>query len=212
MTNLFNILFNKNWSACLYCSAIRCTGTCLCESCWSQLEQAMTKTQVGRDGLQVSSLWIWKSETIHNKLAYKFKNTLNPQFWQRLAELTLAKSGRSLDSKYDVFIPAPPRVTGQQDHAYLYANALSSLTGVKVLTVLNRGTDISLQKQLARSERLKRRLRVSQIPSNFSCLRPIFVDDVLTTGGTAMAAREALSVKGTLEVWTLYCRERRGLV
>jgi predicted amidophosphoribosyltransferase len=145
-------------------------------------------------------------------LSYALKEIQNPRLWLGLSELFLSQIEGDFCRKTMVLVPAPPGNSVQVDHAGRYANALSLLTGMKVVSCLERVAGSGSQKLQGRQMRLKRRLGINKNISHISGLTPILVDDIVTTGGTAKAAKLALKIKEPLQVWTLYCRPQHTLV
>ncbi len=102
-------------------------------------------------------------------------------------------------------IPSPSRHSShRKDHAFCLASALSSITGWELChnTLSFHQMSQLSQKSQRRGERLKREFILrneNQInPKNNSY---IFIDDVVTTGGTAQAAFKALKFPKQFEVW-----------
>lgn len=143
---------------------------------------------------------------ILNRLSYGLKNLECPQTWLRLAELLVLKIGQRLDPEHVALIPAPARQIGSLDHAGRLALAISDLTGVKVLTLLQRPEGTESQKKLGRQRRQMATLLPTEKHNDLNGLRPIFVDDIVTTGSTARAAKKALGEDIPLTVLTLCCR------
>lgn len=104
-------------------------------------------------------------------------------------------------------IPSP---TGRR-HSYSFALALAELLGTRVLSALEFPPErAEEQKKQKRSVRERRHL-VRREEITLSVLKAktiVLIDDVVTTGSTARAARKALGLK-KVEIWCL--AERRQL-
>ena len=104
--------------------------------------------------------------------------------------------------KKPVFIPAPPKATLTEDHATKMAQSLSAIWGGSPYWngLYRKSTDS--QKRLNQKERkgiqLSRYLPPPPRTSDY-----IFVDDVVTTGSTALAAYERLGRPPSFSVWTI---------
>ena len=108
-----------------------------------------------------------------------------------------------------ILIPLPSATNRM--HAAYFARGLSKKLGLPVHDVLifDKEDTISEQKKLRRRQRLGRRLRCREdiTLSELKASRIILIDDVITTGGTAEAARQALGLK-SVEVWCLADRRQ----
>ena len=105
-----------------------------------------------------------------------------------------------------IFIPAPSK-DGREDHATLFAKALSlAWGGSPYWNGLMRNSQ-SAQKTLDQYERRKISMSV-RLPLPPSSSTYIFVDDVLTTGSTAQAAYQALGKPLHFFSWNLAYKAR----
>lgn len=90
-----------------------------------------------------------------------------------------------------VIVPAPAKNPELKDHAFVLAKSLSEQLQLPMKSILLRPEGHAEQKELGRSERFKKELLN---PEKFSTSKTlIFIDDVVTTGATAVAAYKALS-------------------
>jgi predicted amidophosphoribosyltransferase len=110
------------------------------------------------------------------------------------------------------FIP-PPRRKRQKDHAWVLAQALADLWGRPVLDILEYDDGTArggTQKSRAADLRHERRFRPREAfdSSARGAGTLVFVDDVVTSGATAMAAYMALEDPSRFEVWTLVDRPK----
>lgn len=148
--------------------------------------------------LKVSSLFIWPKDQfpLLNKLMLLQKGPKPAAFahlW--MEELIQQKVYRHSEifPRTNTIIASAPSRGGQPDHAFHMAQLMSKKLNLRhEVGLLQRGpeTVTGPQKELAKISRRKIRLLRSEknsIPENI-----IFVDDILTTGSTALAAYEAL--------------------
>lgn len=108
-------------------------------------------------------------------------------------------------------VVAPPRISGQLDHAGAWGLALSAVFDLEIEFCLSRSGE-EPQKTLSAWERAKKKLSISQGVSPPKRGPIIFADDVVTTGGTAKAAWIALGQPPNFQVWTIGCRPKAPLV
>jgi predicted amidophosphoribosyltransferase len=109
----------------------------------------------------------------------------------------------------------PPRSKRQEDHAWALAMEFSRLWKKPILDILteNQGEKGShrIQKQLTGDQRHERRYRAKdgfELADWSQRGSLILVDDVITSGATAMAAYMALEDPSRFEVWTLVNRPK----
>ncbi len=102
----------------------------------------------------------------------------------------------------------PPRKK-KEDHAYWWAQALSSWSLASVVDCLEFDGNQKSQKLKSLKERQERKF-VRRDEYDFENAKVIFVDDTITSGGTAQAAFEALNYPDDFEVWTLVSRPQFG--
>lgn len=118
------------------------------------------------------------------------------QYWGKL----LATECLKLDLDGACIVPAAAKKPGTFDHAFALAQILSSQLQLPISNVLRR-KDTKSAKSLSKSERAS---SISFYSENFSHPGDIlFVDDVLTTGTTALESIKALNTKKKVHIVTL---------
>jgi predicted amidophosphoribosyltransferase len=105
-----------------------------------------------------------------------------------------------------VLIPVPSK-TKKEDHAFWFCRELSTLTGIPMLKALAYPPNAKSQKRKSRRERRQIRFDLAENISfeGLKVSHVILVDDIVTTGETALAARRALRPL-SFEVWALASR------
>lgn len=112
-----------------------------------------------------------------------------------------------LDSYYHspIIIPAPPGKKDFKDHAFYLGESLSRLSGYQFSPLLSRlNSTVDQQKQKNKTHRRQLRFQLNNYVSHLNSV--IFVDDILTTGSTAVAAKEVLNPSENFIVFTIAWR------
>lgn len=201
----------REWiSACARCKSLRSPICIFCKDCWERLFEIQN-----RDLLQpfysfpVYSLFTWSDENDHliRPLIYALKSGLIQRPWLDFANDFLFLRG---SIQNDILLALPPR-KNKRDHAFYWAEALSNQMQSEIFDALKVEGEAVFQKSLSLRERQKRKFIVNDGAEFNSKLSVIFVDDTITSGGTAQAVFEALDCPERFEVWTLVSKPRRGI-
>jgi predicted amidophosphoribosyltransferase len=191
----------------------------LCEKCLARLRPYLNSGENLRQQgypFPVYSLITWSDETdqFAKPLLHAFKKGWAFGAATTFAEV-LSSERRSLSEVVDpLFVHPPASVEGRRDHSWLLAQALAENWDTECLALLPKGhAPATPQKKQKAGERANRRF-VPVTQENFSHsggasgVPFVFVDDVITSGSTAMAAYMALGDPDRFEVWTLVCRPK----
>lgn len=199
--------------SCAECGSGRFPLDVLCKKCWSEIYFSCRLTH--RSGLEregetfdLFSHFVWKNDSVKT-LIHALKGGNHRSAFRKIAfEFSNERSKIGAIEKI-IFVPAPPRVDGEVDHAHLWAAELANYWGAPLFTCLKRGT-VGEQKHLSKIERSKKRLElVKNLKGrDWGQSRIVFCDDVYTTGATARAAFHALGQPPAFEVWTVACRPK----
>jgi predicted amidophosphoribosyltransferase len=186
----------------------------LCKHCYQwALKDCATGSKnvmVGGQSLKLFSTFDWEPGS-NNALSCLIRSLKggNPQLaWNHYAARFLQlRMQYPLDCRSPLLIPSPAK---HFDHARQFCESLSRLSGIPQANCLQKSTE---EKQRTHSlhERSRRRL-VSNENFTHSLVRNhhlIFVDDVVTSGFTALSALSALNANPqNFEVWCLAYRRK----
>lgn len=191
--------------------------TLLCAKCYLLCEEdaeaaPFVRTSDGNQQIGGYCLWRWipgKNEAL-SALLSTIKGGSQKKAFLGFAE-RLVQQRLCLDSYNNseaILVPAPASELGATDHAWRLAHSLSIVTGFPIGEVLEKKTKHH-QRDLGMHNRKEIQLGLIE---NFSTnlildKNVIFVDDVVTTGATALAAKANLRNCKTFEVWCLAQRE-----
>lgn len=204
--------------SCLSCGRTFFKVDLYCETCWREVFLEIDPREYS-EGLpfKVKTLFFWQDSSVRiPQLLRDLKGPLTALAMKRIA-FEMAKSRRFLLEKpykeYMMF-PCPSRRPYMKDHSFGLALALSELFSAKLrpdLLLSKSGFASGPQKRLNRFSRLSRdRIEcIGELPSEASV---IFIDDLVTTGSTAIAAYKALGCPTDFEVWAIACRKREVLL
>ena len=209
-------MFKANWNfihrwgrACLSCSFPFVGPSLFCSECekslWRRQSRVLTR-KISTKGLLVRGLFDWNPDQDRQVsqliLALKGGRALGTleYFGHRFSPALSCSDGERSDT---CLVPCPPKRAGALDHAGALAKVLSLKTGYPVREVLARELGASKQ----RTKGIQGRAKIHfQLKEQIGYKNVIFIDDVMTTGATAHAAREAMGYGSEMEVWVLAIR------
>jgi len=192
---------------CYFCSRINFSSQGACSSCWTKFGQLARVTIRNLDGFQQVSLFQLNAEPdcrVLRELLIDQKDHHRPALLSKLADrLAFVALQKSPQISAGFLFPAPS--ASGRHHAHHLAAALGQVTGFPVCDQLRlTGEHLGLQKLQGLGARHLRKMRTVSGPwQQVGKGVPIFVDDILTTGATAMAAHQALGSPANFQVWTL---------
>lgn len=121
-----------------------------------------------------------------------------------MAGQILEFAARDLPGRWDAVVPVPMhprrlRLRGV-NHASAIARAFAELSGAPLLEALTRTRDTRAQARLSGAARRRNLMGAFTASGEVSGLRVLLLDDVLTTGATALACAKALRDAGAVDV------------
>ncbi len=202
--------------SCAHCGQMFCEINLMCKNCWKILDREQNNVSNFRQWsykLPTYSLYTWREQKYLESLIYGLKGGGLDEAFERLALRFLSLKYSLSNESYQktIIVPAPASSPGARDHAYEWSFHLAQILGGEFKTPLLRG-EVVPQKQLSREARLENKMSLSNNLDMARVDKIIFADDVITSGGTAWAAFEALGRPQNFEIWTIGCRPKKVLV
>lgn len=211
--------------SCLYCGSLDRHADGLCEVCsadlWSWQEDGELFSQ-DIEGMKVHSLfhWIPGEQEVLSRLVRALKGPGGEELWKFYAEEFWRRQLPSyLDSRIPplILVPSPALVVknkgGGRDHAWLFAEGLAEASGGGLYPWLQRNSQTT-QRRKNREARRRTALKWNEaftwaeFQQKTVGKQIVFVDDIVTTGSTALAAWRCLGKPRDFAVWAL---AQRGL-
>jgi predicted amidophosphoribosyltransferase len=200
--------------SCACCQSFLPPIDLVCKECEARV--SLNRDRVLRSGypFPVYSLFEWSEESaaLIKPLIYGMKGGYAYRSAHLLtSELIFKLSATRQGIHTPRFVyPGSSSHRKRHDHAWLLAHLLAEQWRVEApLRLEFESKAEGNQKLRSQEERSKRRF---QLPEGLSPLRTnerwVFVDDVITSGSTAMAAFMALGDPEEFEVWALACRPK----
>jgi predicted amidophosphoribosyltransferase len=175
-----------------------------CNVCSQEIEKHKTPTHYSiykTPEILIRPLYLWtEKESIVKDLIHGLKGGTP---WPVLKKLSLELSQRYVADRESVIIPVPSSKVGEKDHAYLMAKIISEDQDLEFWNGLEWKNKKRNQKFLNKTQRFENQMKIIIKPPQ---KRVILIDDLVTTGATAMAAYKAFKGLNQIEVWSLACR------
>ena len=192
---------------CAYCGFFWEPIDIFCNTCWQKLSFQKTKDPAflaKNVSFKTYSLYAWSfgEEKLLKNLIYSLKGGgLSEVFGYLAYEMSL----HFHDSlKPEVFLCAPGK---KEDHSESLAKALAGIWKVPYYKIFYKTKKVR-QKNQKRSERAKLAFKVKTFNQEILTKNIVFVDDLQTTGATALAAYQALGKPAYFQSWVLVKKPR----
>lgn len=205
------------FSFCIYCASLTRKEVGLCRICKIEL-QGKTKARTHfLNGHKIRSLFLWAQDQNPevSKLVTSLKGGDNRNLWPWLVESFSSSHWNQIVNflQSSVLVPVPSKRQTNQDHSFLFAQALGEKLKIPVGFAGYTANQESQKSKGRWARRLTRFKGTHNIPG--TCTRAILVDDIVTTGATAQAvilhieAQRKSNSQPALEweIWTLAYRQ-----
>jgi hypothetical protein len=199
---------------CLNCGCWFGVNRFLCASCFDVLMESFGGPRIDLHGqFCAQSLLHWRpgESDMISALAYQMK-TEGLEGWRFWAEVFVRQMRtthqRAPFKTENLILTSSESLTGNL-HAQNWGSALSCVLGVEHRCLLRPIKSSILQKKVGIPGRKLRAFECLEEISFSKNQRVIFVDDIVTTGYTALAAYKALGQPRRFEVWSLLYREEK---
>ncbi|MEK6628528.1 MAG: hypothetical protein AABY53_07870 [Bdellovibrionota bacterium] len=199
---------------CLKCGSFFCNDTLFCKICFeTEIQQRLnSNTPSHLIDFQHHYLLCWNKDESDalSQMIYRLKSNNSKQAWVFYAKIFFNRicAVKKFDfKKYQSLIPIPGSKQSST-HSRLFANELSSLTGLPVYDLLAKEAHSLEQKSLSAEQRKLRttfRLKNPQIEHFTNC---IFVDDVVTTGESFLQCNGAIGGSAQNPIFSLFYRPK----
>lgn len=222
LQKITSFLYPKD-AICITCGALRVDNTAwsLCAACTEDLKPLEPPfcPRCGRPGwgmvcpecqmLPTDALDARCSGYFYDGTARKLVRALKYQGIAHAAEALADGMANVLpDGAFDALVPVPLHRSRQRvrgfNQAMLLSTALSKRTGLPVLEAVKRLRRTTTQTRLSRDMRAQNVAGAFEVHADVQGLSLLLIDDVLTTGATALACAGALKASGAARVvlWT----------
>lgn len=195
---------------CLHCSSFFVNDSLFCSVCETRLWQVHPKLIDFHEpgaGISGKALFSWYPDRDRqvSKLLLSLKGGRIRAAIDHYVACFCSQISSGKGLKNAILVPCPS--FEKADHASALAESFGRVLNLPVKRILKKERSPGPQKGLIRSQRFCLKMVATE---EIAYRHVIFIDDILTTGGTAAAAKHALGLKGGFEVWCLG-RRQRGL-
>ena len=184
----------------------------LCDKCFVKLEFCPHMRDVF--GMQVCSSMYYQPGSVLEKLIHPFKYKHQAEIFRIFVAHMIEAMKILGDLDGLVFVPVPLHKKRQLDRGYNQAELLAKWTAKKLgcemrdvlVRVKDTGSQAKVSDAASRRENMQNAFRVKEGLEKYGQI--VLVDDIVTTGSTLLACREALLAAGAKKVSALTLADR----
>lgn len=204
MFKLLNRVSKCGLSNCLHCGSFLVGNSLLCSYCEKILFLQCSVNELWKNeeqGIPYYSLFSWEQDKnlILNKLILNLKGAKQQKAYSYFGKIISKRLSKEFSQNNKVLICPCPSWGENKDHAYFLAQEISMNMGFDMVKPLLNGIKKQESKQLSKVERIKNIEERFIINDDFfekftqaNHTTIVFVDDVITTGATLLAASKKL--------------------
>lgn len=195
---------------CLGCGSFFCNDSLFCNHCFHrEIEPNLNLPSVSHlGGSKHFYLLKWNKEESRaiDQMVYRMKSDNSCAAWRFYSRILLATSTINLQN-FVGFVPIPGS-TAASVHSKIFAEALSSVSGLPIYDLVAKKANVKAQKQGGIQDR--KAPNFVPLPHRQSELftKLIFVDDVLTTGESFLQSNRAVNGHNENVILTLFYRAK----
>lgn len=195
---------------CIRCGSYFCQDSLFCATCFSlEIEpklESPSNSHLGSSKHYYLLDWKKNESLTMDQMVYRMKSDNSRAAWRFYARLLLQMAEINLQN-FDGFVPIPGSSQASV-HSAIFAEALSSVSGLPTLDLITRKVDAKAQKQGSIHDRKLQNFELQRRVKTELFTKLIFVDDVLTTGESFLQSNRAVNGDKENKVLTLFYRPR----
>lgn len=196
--------------ACAHCGALWGKTDLFCEGCWRLCEDFFSeKLEFPEYPFTAKTLFRWEKDELRSLKSQLLLSLKGGGLEPAVARLAwyFAQRDTEAEAAPRIFVPAPAKTAGAKDHAFRWAHALADRYGGAVHPVLSRQNEGEQKgKTLAERRQSQMGLLGGFDPGGREV---VFVDDLIASGNTVIAAFAALNRPKKFSAWAIAHRPKQ---
>ncbi len=195
---------------CLKCGSFFIEETLFCKICFTEEIEprinAMKVSHVEKNRHFYLLEWFKNDGFFIDQLVYRLKSDNSPAAWAFYSKLLKYLCPVNFKN-YHAIVPIPGSKSSSV-HSLVFAQELAKLTGLPVLTLLQKNNSFEEQKKGTAAQRSRQKMACVKEQKFEQFTKFVFVDDVLTTGQSFFQSNLALNGQFENIILTLFYRPK----